>query len=249
MKIVFAGPSLARSLDAVRKRDPRLVIAGPAICGDVLRAVNDGATVIGLVDGCFEHTRSVWHKEILHALSLGVAMAGAASMGALRAAECSQFGMIGIGRIYESYASGERFDDSDVALVHAPAELGYEPLSEPRVNVLATLSAMLSQGLLSPLEHQAATAAAGKIHYAELTHAAVINATGIADLRRVQRLISWANLHRVDVKARDAMALIEWIARQPDRRGAKPDWEFGETSQWRALVSEIAAAPSIARPA
>ena len=45
------------------------------------KAVIEGATVIGLIDGFFENVASVWHKEILFALSEGVQVFGAASMG------------------------------------------------------------------------------------------------------------------------------------------------------------------------
>ncbi|RUX88390.1 hypothetical protein EN930_18015 [Mesorhizobium sp. M7A.F.Ca.CA.004.11.2.1] len=73
-------------------------IAPPARCGDVMRAVLEGRKVIGLIDGLFESGPAVWHKEILFALDAGCRLLGAASMGALRAAECWQFGMIGIGK-------------------------------------------------------------------------------------------------------------------------------------------------------
>jgi hypothetical protein len=239
--MVFVGPSLAGRLEDVRRLDPELVIAGPAVWGDVAKAVIKGAKIIGIIDGCFEQTRAVWHKEILYALSQGVTVAGAASMGALRAAECAVFGMIGIGRIFEQYAGGDLSDDSDVALVHAPAELGYLPLSEPRVNVMATLSAMRGADLLSPLEYQTARAAAQRLHYSELSHLAVINAAGIASLRRVQRLTAWANRHRVDQKQQDALALMDWIRTCPETAGEKPRWTFSESSQWRALMQELRA--------
>ncbi|RUX68847.1 hypothetical protein EN904_03020 [Mesorhizobium sp. M7A.F.Ca.CA.001.07.2.1] len=63
-----------------------------------MRAVLEGRKVIGLIDGLFESGPAVWHKEILFALDAGCRLLGAASMGALRAAECWQFGMIGIGK-------------------------------------------------------------------------------------------------------------------------------------------------------
>ena len=245
MRIVFAGPSLTGKLDAVRRSDPTLVVAGPAVWGDVAKAVIGGAKVIGIIDGCFESTRAVWHKEILYALSRGAKVAGAASMGALRAAECAAFGMIGIGRIFEQYAEGALTDDSDVALVHGPEELGYMALSEPRVNVLATLAAMHGSGLLSQFEYGSAKSVARRLHYSELTFAAVMNALGIADLRRVRRLISWAGHHRVDLKGQDALALIEWIKTADEEQTSAPEWVFSETSQWNALISEIGNSPAI----
>ncbi len=46
-------------------------------------------------------------------------------MGALRAAECTIFGMTGVGVVYGDYASGVRTSDADVAINHAPEEMGF----------------------------------------------------------------------------------------------------------------------------
>ena len=139
MKVLFAGPSLAKDLPQLRMRTiPDLILAAPAACGDIAKATVEGATAIGIVDGYFEASRAIWHKEVLFALCSGVRVAGAASMGALRAAECSSFGMIGIGEVFSRYASGDLVDDADVAQIYAPAELGYLSLSEPWVNVEPT---------------------------------------------------------------------------------------------------------------
>jgi len=239
MRILFAGPSLVGKLDDIQEDDPELVIAGPVVWGDVAKAVLNGATTIGIVDGCFEQTRSVWHKEILYALSEGVSVAGAASMGALRAAECAQFGMVGIGEVFQMYLSGELIDDSDVALVHATREFGYQPLSEPRVNVFATLNALRTARLISTLELQSAMAAARKTHYAELNCSSVLGNLPNVDLRRVQRLIAWANQHRVNVKQKDALQLVEWIKSPETEFVPSGDWRFSQSSQWRAMMSDI----------
>ena len=248
MRVLFAGPSLAGVIDEVQRDDPELIIAGPVVWGDVAKAVLDGATTIGIVDGCFEQTRSVWHKEILFALSEGVSVAGAASMGALRAAECAQFGMIGIGQVFQMYHSGELVDDSDVALVHATHEFGYQPLSEPRVNILATLDAMRADKMISTLEWQSAKTAARRTHYAELNFSSVLGSLPIIELRRVQRLIAWANQHRVNTKQQDAMQLVEWI-KLPETKFAPPgDWSFSQSSQWRAMISDIKNATALQSP-
>ena len=242
MRLAFAGPTLAGKLDEIRRQDPDLVIAAPAVWGDVAKAVISGANVIGIIDGCFEQTRAVWHKEILYALSKGVVVAGAASMGALRAAECEPFGMIGIGQIYKRYATGELTDDSDVALVHCPGDLDYMALSEPRVNLMATLELMRDAGVLLPDEYKVTRLVAQRLHYSELSHAAVINAAGIADPERARRLISWADRHHVNVKEQDALALIEWIGSCPDALAKEPGWKFSESSQWTAMTRELESA-------
>jgi len=51
--------------------------------------------------GYFEIVPTVWHKEILWAMDRGIHVYGGASIGALRAAELADFGMTGIGQIYE----------------------------------------------------------------------------------------------------------------------------------------------------
>ena len=127
MIVIFAGPSIY-GLDKTATAFADL--RAPARCGDVLKAVRDGAQTIGLIDGVFESLPSVWHKEILFALAAGVRVLGAASLGALRAAECHSFGMEGVGPIFRQYRSGARTSDADVAVVHAPAELGYKPLTD-----------------------------------------------------------------------------------------------------------------------
>ncbi|HYO73072.1 MAG TPA: TfuA-like protein, partial [Archangium sp.] len=136
--VIFAGPTLSaeegrRELDAV--------YLPPAAQGDLYRAALGKPVAIGLIDGYFERVPSVSHKEILWAMKQGVHVFGAASMGALRAAELAAFGMEGVGEIHEAFASGALEDDDEVAVVHADAEEGYQPLSEAMVNIRATLQA------------------------------------------------------------------------------------------------------------
>ena len=106
--VVFLGPSLP--VDDARRILPARYL-GPARCGDVLRARRLSPRAIALVDGLFASTPATWHKEILLALDDGIAVFGASSMGALRAAELAPFGMIGVGAIFEAYRDGVYTDD------------------------------------------------------------------------------------------------------------------------------------------
>src|SRR5579871_5420612 len=134
--IAFAGPTIGKPDTAAAKR---IDFRPPARCGDITRVVDERPAVIGLIDGVFETAAAVWHKEILHALEQGVVVLGAASIGALRAAELEPFGMIGIGEIFRAYRDGRLEDDDEVAVQHGPAEVKYLPLTEAMVNVRATL--------------------------------------------------------------------------------------------------------------
>ena len=95
--------------------------------------------VIGIIDGYFEHVPSVAHKEVLWAMSRGIHVFGAASLGALRAAELLPFGMEGVGEIHAAYARGDLTDDDEVAVAHGLAAEGYRPVSEAMVNIRETL--------------------------------------------------------------------------------------------------------------
>ena len=132
--IVFLGPSLdIREAEKILTAEYR----PPAKRGDLLAAVQEGATVIGLIDGVFHQESAVAHREILTAVRKGVRVVGASSMGALRAAEMDTLGMAGIGKIYRMYKSGELESDDEVALVFDPSS-GLA-LSEPLINIRFTL--------------------------------------------------------------------------------------------------------------
>src|SRR3954462_9715848 len=128
--VVFAGPSLPRRPDAEwRLLLSRCDLRPPAGRGDVLAALAGQPCTLVLLDGYYFTVPAVTHKEILSALDAGVRVIGAASLGAQRAAELAPFGMQGVGEVYARYRAGEIDGDDEVALLHAPAEHGYRPLS------------------------------------------------------------------------------------------------------------------------
>ncbi len=143
---VFCGPTIHES-------EAKQILAAeylpPAAQGDVLNAVARKPRAIGIIDGYFQFTPSVLHKEILWALDQGVHVFGSSSMGALRAAELHSFGMKGVGRIFEEYRDGLLTRDDEVALNHGPAELKYPSLSEPLVNIRATLEVASENKVIS----------------------------------------------------------------------------------------------------
>ncbi|MCJ8150385.1 TfuA-like protein [Shinella sedimenti] len=234
MKLLFVGPSLP---DAAKLCGDVLAVRPPAVHGDVLVAVRAGATAIGIIDGGFEHVAPVWHKEILYALQGGVAVFGAASMGALRAVECAAFGMVGIGQIYEDYASGRRLDDADVALLHGPAELAYPALSLPLVNVDATLDRMEAERIVETREAARLRDAARRLFYKDRTWPAILKAAQNRTEWTVttQLLTEWT----VNQKRQDALALVQemtsWSGKKPEKRS---DWTFRATSLWRMAANQ-----------
>jgi hypothetical protein len=234
MKVLFAGPTLP---DAAAICGEAIAVRPPAAHGDVLAAVRAGVSAIGIVDGNFEHVAPVWHKEILHALDKGIAVFGAASMGALRAAECDTFGMIGIGRIYEDYASGRRIDDADVALLHGPAELGYPALSLPLVNVDATLDRLETSEALDKSDILSLHQAARTLFYKDRTWPVVVKQA--VTTRTPEELLQLLHATTVNQKREDALALVhELTVFEPQSPAKQGDWTFRGTSLWRTALGQ-----------
>jgi hypothetical protein len=232
--IIFVGPTLAGE----RPAPPGVELRPPAEAGDFYRAARGGADVIGLIDGAFEDRPTVWHKEILWALDRGVRVVGAASLGALRAAECAPFGMEGIGEIFRRCLSGALEDDHELALAYAPAELGYAPLSEPLVNVRATLEAAARARLIRSRAAAALLGHAARLPFREIGWPALIEAAPGCGWRgaEVARFAAWLPAGRVDLKRADALLLLDAIAAEaPPPERAR--FRFADTRYWRAAVA------------
>lgn len=225
--VVFAGPSLFRAdISAFRQIEFR----PPAASGDILAAIHEGAGAIGLIDGFYSDRAAVWHKEILYALSRGIPVLGAASMGALRAAECEAFGMIGVGEVFRSYRDGDRNSDADVAILHAPAELGYQPLTVALVDVEATVAGL--NDMLAEEDLARLLETARMLHFTRRTWKSVVERAGL-DAGLARTIAGSA----VSVKQADALHLLAALA---DEGLPKPagNWTFQNTLFFKNIATK-----------
>jgi hypothetical protein len=227
MKVVFAGPSIY-GLE-VQRGD--VTLRPPAQYGDIARAVDDGATAIGLIDGHYEQVGAAWHKEILYALSSGVEVLGAASMGALRAAECAAFGMVPVGDIAAMYCRGELYDDAAVAILNGPEELGFPPLTEALIDAEATIARLVQLGLATQGEANALGRSARELFFKERTDGAIVKRARLG--ARGETLLDAYRTHRVSRKAADALALFALMRKLSNNRRPKPTWDFAQSAFWR----------------
>jgi hypothetical protein len=240
--VVFCGPTIASAEVAAEMEDAD--VRGPAACGDVLRACDEGVEGVVIVDGYFEHRLAVWHKEILWALASGIRVYGASSLGALRAVELEAFGMVGVGRVFEWFRDGFLEDDDEVTLVHEPVERGYRPLSEALVNIRATLGGAVDCGVLTPPQGASLVAAAKEIHYPLRSLAAVVDA-GTRRHPEIDwpRLRVWLEEERIDLKKRDARLALQRAQRERRIAGAPqpPGFHFEYTEAWHQLRERLSA--------
>jgi len=210
--VVYVGPTLRRG--EVLELLPGAEVAPPAGVGDVLRATNalvkHGIAHVSrlvIIDGYFERMAAVWHKEILVAMSHGISVWGAASMGALRAAELAPFGMRGIGSIFNDYARGVLTADDEVAVAHAPADFGYLAMSDALVNIRYGLAAAVQERILDEATSKQLLELARGRFYRERSWEQLIRdgrAAGIS-AKALDALASWP---KPDRKADDARMLL-----------------------------------------
>jgi hypothetical protein len=241
--IVFTGSTLTH--EAGREILPDATFRGPAGFGDVYRAWRDGASVIAIIDGTFDQAMAVWHKEILWALQEGVLVVGAASMGALRAAELDDFGMRGVGRIYRWFRDEELEDDDEVAVSHEPADGNYRARSEALVNIRVTLARARNQGVISATTAEMLGVLAKDLFYPERSYAEILRRARSLALpsSECDSLAGWLPRGRVDQKREDALSLLAELrdGTLVERSNEDPiaPFTFEYTAAWQLMRDRI----------
>ena len=234
---VFMGPTIDQP--TARSLLPATFLP-PAAQGDVYRAALRDPLAIAIIDGYFDHTPAVWHKEILAALSRGVHVWGAASMGALRAAELAPFGMRGVGKIYESFVTGRLEDDDEVAVAHADASTGYRTSSEAMVDMRATFERAVQSGAIGKSSGEQLTRIAKSLFYAERSYPLVLRLArdqGVGE-SELNALRAYLTAHAHSQKEEDARellsALAEFARERPPRFVAR--FTLAYTDAWSRVV-------------
>ena len=212
--LVFVGPTLPAA--EVAALLPAAELHPPVAVLDVLRLLHVRRrrlpARLAIIDGYFERMAAVWHKELLLALEHGVEVWGAASMGALRAAELAPHGMRGVGAIYRGFASGRLRADAEVAVAHLPGEWGYQPVSVALVDVRDAVARARAARVVTAAGAAALVAAATATFYGDRTWASLATALPVAAR---PRFAAWLAATRPGRKADDARELLRALARTP----------------------------------
>jgi hypothetical protein len=247
---LFAGPTLP---DAVELTSADHVdVLPPIAAGDLFRISPVPGDRVGIIDGYFHQARAIPHKEILAFLAEGVRVLGASSMGALRAAELHQFGMTGIGVIYDDFVQRRIEADDEVAVLHGPAESGYRAMSEALVNIRATLLGAQRAGLLTGAQRHELIARQAAIPYRERSFRRLAeSARDVLPEDRLAALADFCRQRAVNLKRQDALLLLKEL--QADTAEAPPmpepvartlflySWELAARKPPGAEASDLAA--------
>lgn len=214
----------------------------PAAQGDIYRAALRRPKAIGIIDGYFHGVASIWHKEVLWSMSQGIHVFGSSSMGALRAAELSKFGMRGVGRIFEAYRDGVLEDDDEVALLHGPAELGFAALSEPMVDIKATIGRAVDDGVITDQTGSVLRSIAKAIFYQNRTWELILKnaATQQLAIEECTKFDRWLSTGRFSQKHADALELLNEVKDFVDSRPGpmEVNYSLEWTHLWDSVVGE-----------
>jgi TfuA protein len=214
--VVFLGPSLPKS-EASRILSAEYL--PPARRGDLPFIAGKGVRIICLIDGVFFQESAVAHKEVLSAISQGIRVIGASSMGALRASELDTLGMEGVGEVYRLYKSGEIDSDDEVALIFDPEE--YFALSVPLVNIRHLLKLAADKGIIRDQERLQIFSIARSLYFPQRTWETISSlACREMDPAVVGRFIGFADTGP-DLKREDAVRALEYTKNVAERLGIR----------------------------
>jgi hypothetical protein len=231
---VFAGPTIAAQ--DVRELCPAANVHPPVKLGDLAGLVAAPGDVVVLIDGLFHQSPPVRHKEILYAMSNGLWVVGASSMGALRAAELWQYGMIGIGEVFESYRSGGIDSDDAVAVVHASDET-YRQFTVALVNIEHALRECERTSAISRRHAEEISRTATALNYSERSWRAIADHLPAGSdakqaISTIAGLYSRNRGREYDIKYKDAVAALAF-AKNLD--GAIPKRQTWSSAPWQTF--------------
>jgi TfuA protein len=199
--IVYLGPTLpVATAQTILDADYR-----PPIKRGDLPHGHDGAIII--IDGEFAQSLSVSPNEILRLVDGGTRVVGAASMGALRAAELYPCGMEGCGWIYEQYRSGRIEGDDEVAVTYAPEDM--QALTVPLVNVRRWVEQLVAEDELESMTARRLLARARRVFYADRTERRLrAELEAVVGPEELARLLRASGGEITDAKADDARLVL-----------------------------------------
>lgn len=200
---VYCGPSLPAQ-DRIAL--PGVTYLDPVARGHIDRDIERFDALL-MIDGVFHHDLAPSPKEVYGALPV-VRMFGAASMGALRAAECWPYGMTPLGIIARWYVREVLDGDDEVAVLTHP-QTG-SPLTVPSVNVRYVAWLARRRGILNAVQAARFVASARRIFYMDRSWENALDCAP-ENARAALRTIA---LTQGDLKRIDARFALRSVARR-----------------------------------
>ncbi|MFG3435616.1 TfuA-like protein [Nonomuraea sp. NPDC047897] len=196
---------------------PQARVHPPVQHGDLLRLDLDTGDTVLILDGFFQQAPAVRHKEILHLVHRGVRVVGAGSMGALRAAELSDHGVVGVGHVFGWYADGTVTGDDEVAVSHLSAEEGHRQLSDALVSLRYGLGRAAGSAI-TEAERDALVKVVAELPFPQRGWTSlwrITEGTPLAGAAARARDYLQEHPRHLDVKRVDAELALRWVRDNP----------------------------------
>lgn len=221
--IIFLGPSLSH--EKARAIFPDADYRAPAKKGDLLRlSASPDVGMVGLVDGVFLQDYPPTPIEVYQlAKREGVLLAGAASLGALRAVELEKFGMVGIGRVFELYKKGKVDADDEVAVTFADGDFHIQ--SEAMIDIRYNLYLARKRGIISERAKKAIARVAKGIYFPHRNYPDIIDEAKRMhpELADIEDFRAYIGENRKSLKEMDAVRLVEFFKEKYEASLKSPD--------------------------
>lgn len=231
---VFTGPTLSPDDPALQGKGLR--IRPPIGHGDLFDPEIEAGDTVVIIDGVYHQAPAVRHKEILWTLGRGVRVIGAASIGALRAAELGDSGMIGVGSVWQSYANGQLTGDDEVAVAQS-TEGDLSACTWPLVRVRQIIAMGRSQRVLDTAQADRLLSVLAGVYYAHRSWDALrlVSRGEAPEFARWLAKALAADRHFGDVKRTDALSAVALacdLAGLPVKRVGGLIWQTRCFRQW-----------------
>ena len=151
----------------IKKILPNADVAGPIARRDLLGDIKKKYNVVIIIDGKFQQSYAVSPSEIMDAIRSGIRVYGSSSMGALRASEMENYGMIGCGKVFDHIKSQDFFRDDLLGQVfegetNSAANSAY-------VDFYFNLETLVNKKQLKPDHFEKILKVFAQLHFAERT--------------------------------------------------------------------------------
>lgn len=160
---LFSGLSLSE-LEA-KKIIPQIDFQPPIRRGDIEKCISDKVQVCVIVDGVFLQEPAITPSEIMEGIRSGMKIYGSSSMGALRASELKNYGMIGHGRVFEEICKTNYFRDD--FLGQGFDSTNRETFSFPYLDIKYSCESLQEDGFLSASDLKIILETMEKIHFSK----------------------------------------------------------------------------------
>jgi len=207
--VAFMGGSLVA---ADRPADDDVLYVTPAEQGDMVAAVLEGFENILIIDGYFYTKFPCTPFEVMLALEEGINVFGSSSIGALRAVELDQYGITGMGYVYEYLKA------SDIKPYHIVAQTYTEndtQLTIPLVQVIYFLENAVRENIIGQEEFRICFNAAEGINFSMLSYRHLFSKLLTdkkiepARITALEKYYDKKGREEFDIKKKDALLLLK----------------------------------------